>query len=321
MNDVPSRNRFKDHEGSSHYILGTRGGIQGDPIEMTRFCLTVHQIWSRVLARHEETLGAGYADDAYLMGRIEPTLMALADTVRSFRQDADLEVCLAKCTIYMPGVTKERALHLIRECITTNASGTLGPLLPLLAPDLDIIQVHGLCVVGTPLGPSDYVREYVRDKCGTICKDVETMRICSDPLIRYQLLKFCMNTRLSFLSRNVTPDNMATSASDPAHIGPVHVDQKIVREVLSAASGDTIAKTQSQRMQNWCKYIVQSPHHQGGYAITPTAASGLAAFYSIWLLPSLSRGSHAYPTVAHGCAEVRTSRSTTHGPPPNYKHL
>jgi hypothetical protein len=123
---------------------------------------------------------------------------------------------------------------------------------------------------GTPVGTSDYVREYVRNKCGTICKDVETMRICSDPLIRCHLLKFCMNTRLSFLSRNVTPDNMAKSSTDPAHVGPVHVDQKIVNEVLSAVPGDTIAKKQTQRMPNWCKFIVsivQSPHHQGGYAM------------------------------------------------------
>ena len=28
---------------------------------------------------------------------------------RSFRQDADLEVCLDKCTIYMPGIPIERA--------------------------------------------------------------------------------------------------------------------------------------------------------------------------------------------------------------------
>ena len=33
-------------------------------------------------------------------------------------------------------------------------------------------------------------------------------------------------------------------------------------------------------MQKWCKLKVQSPHHERGYAITPTAASGLAAFYS-----------------------------------------
>jgi hypothetical protein len=51
----------------------------------------------------------------YLLGRIEATWMALADTgdtVRSFRQDADaadLELCLAKCTLYMPGIPKGRA--------------------------------------------------------------------------------------------------------------------------------------------------------------------------------------------------------------------
>ena len=70
MNDVESRNRFIDY--------GSRGGIQGDPLEMTRFCLTVHPNWGRVLSRHSATQGAGYADDAYLMGKIKPTLLALA---------------------------------------------------------------------------------------------------------------------------------------------------------------------------------------------------------------------------------------------------
>ena len=187
--------------------------------------------------------------------------MALADTVRSFRQVADLEVCLAKCTIYMPGIPEEHARHLIHECMTQDASGALASLFPLLAHELDVIQVRGLCVVGTPVGIAEYIRVYVRSKCGTICKDVDTMRICSDPLIRYQLLKFCMNTRLSFLSRNVTPENMATSSDDHAYMGPVHVDQKIVKEVLSAATGDT-AKNQNQHMLNWCKLSLQSPHHR-----------------------------------------------------------
>jgi hypothetical protein len=63
MNDVPSRNRFTDHEGSTHHIAGSRGGLQGDPLEMTRFCLTVHPIWGCVLGRHQATLGDAYADD------------------------------------------------------------------------------------------------------------------------------------------------------------------------------------------------------------------------------------------------------------------
>ena len=58
MNDVASRNRFTDNEGTTHYIPGSRGGLQGDPLEMTRFCLTVHPIWGRVLGRHMKTLGA-----------------------------------------------------------------------------------------------------------------------------------------------------------------------------------------------------------------------------------------------------------------------
>ena len=158
-------------------------------------------------------------------------------------------------------------------------SGKLETLRPMLAQDLDVIQVQGLCVVCTPVGPTDYVREHVRNKCGTICKDVDQMRVCSDPLIRYQLLKFCMNTRLSFLSRNVTPDNMATGCddNDRAHIGPAHVDNKFVQEVLRAATGDTL-KHAPQLTQNWCKLKVQSSHHERGYAITPTAASGLEAF-------------------------------------------
>jgi hypothetical protein len=102
---------------------------------MTRFCLTVHPIWGRVLARQSQTLSAAYADDAYLMGQIKPTLLALADTViNSFKQDADLEVCLPKCTIYMPGIPTERARQLIHECISENVSGTLTPQLLINSP-------------------------------------------------------------------------------------------------------------------------------------------------------------------------------------------
>jgi hypothetical protein len=64
MGDVASRNRYTDHEGTTHHIPGTRGGIQGDPIEMMRFCLTTHPIWGRVMNRHLTTLSTAYADDA-----------------------------------------------------------------------------------------------------------------------------------------------------------------------------------------------------------------------------------------------------------------
>ncbi len=63
------------------------------------------------------------------------------------------------------------------DCIDTDESGTLEILRPMLAHTHDVIQVQGLCVVGTPMDASQYVREYVRSKCGTICNDVEQMRV------------------------------------------------------------------------------------------------------------------------------------------------
>jgi hypothetical protein len=103
------------------------------------------------------------------------------------------------------------------------------------------------------------------------------------------------------------PDNIATSSADVAPTqrtkGPVHVDQKIVNEVLSAATCD-ITKNLSQIMLNWCKFIVQSPHHKGGYAITPKAPQGAA-----WVF-ARSRRRHPYPSCSrrrHQVPQATTS--------------
>ena len=84
----------------------------------------------------------------------------------------------------------------------------------------------------------------------------------------------------------------ATDCDDRAHIGPAHVDNKIVQEVFRAATGDTLMHA-PQLVQKWCTLKVQSPHHEGGYAITPTAASGLAAFYS-----AFRRSARAFPPTS-----------------------
>jgi len=108
--------------------------------------------------------------------------MALADAVRSFKQDADLEVCLSKCKIYMPGMQDERAHQLIRACVEANVSGTLAPLCPMLAPKLDVIQVHGLCVVGAPVGAHPIMS---RNTCETsAASSARTSKRCAPCQIR-----------------------------------------------------------------------------------------------------------------------------------------
>jgi hypothetical protein len=161
------------------------------------------------------------------------------------------------------------------------------------------MQVHGLCV-GAPQWAHPTTSG---STCETsVATSASMSQRCASSVPTgswYQLLNFCMNTCLSFLSCNVTPDNMATCCEDPTHIGPVHVDRQIVNEVLSSATGDTTRQTELPKL-NWCKLKVQSPHHEGGYAITPTAAFGLAAFYS-----ATSKFVTLLARLPHGDAWVR----------------
>ena len=64
----------------------------------------------------------------------------------------------------------------------------------------------------------------------------------------------------------------------------------IVQAVLQRGLDDTY-DTLIARVLEWCRMIVELPHHEGGLGITPLQASGMAAFYSAtanlvaWLQP------------------------------------
>ena len=55
--------RYTDSTGMVHHIRGTTGGQQGDPLEMLRFCLTIHPFWGRVMTRHPAARAVAFADD------------------------------------------------------------------------------------------------------------------------------------------------------------------------------------------------------------------------------------------------------------------
>ena len=92
-----------------------------------------------------------------------------------------------------------------------------------------------------PIGTPEFVDAFVRSKADDIQQDVQKLRIIQDPKIHYDLLSFCQHTRRGL--------------GDTYNTLPVHVLE-------------------------WCRTIVELPHHEGGLAITPLQASGMAAFYS-----------------------------------------
>jgi len=53
MHDTEGTLRYVGPDGEVHHVNGTSGGQQGDPLEMMRFCATIHPIWARVMARYD----------------------------------------------------------------------------------------------------------------------------------------------------------------------------------------------------------------------------------------------------------------------------
>ena len=67
--------------------------------------------------------------------------------------------------------------------------------------------------------------------------------------------------------------------ADDNPAAPILVQDAIVQVILQRGLGDSY-NTLPHHVLEWCRTIVELPHHEGRVAITPLQASGMAAFYS-----------------------------------------
>ena len=117
MQDTASTLRYVDHKGQVHHVSGTSGGQQGDPLEMIRFCATIHPVWGRVMARYEHARALAFADDGYIHSELKHCLLILAELKHAFKEDCGLDLQLGKCKIFLKGMPIEEARSLVRDTI------------------------------------------------------------------------------------------------------------------------------------------------------------------------------------------------------------
>jgi hypothetical protein len=149
---------------------------------MMTYSATTHSIWARVMGRSPTTHGVAFADDCFLEDDLLQVLRTIADSIQSFRTDADLEMQPTKLKIHIKGVSLQRARDLISACIDNDDS--LASLRLLLDPACDCIQVDGLRVAGVPVGSPEFIADYVRSKALEIVQDVAKLRIMEDDPLR-----------------------------------------------------------------------------------------------------------------------------------------
>ena len=66
MHDTEGTLRYVGPDGEVHHVNGTSGGQQGDPLEMMRFCATIHPIWARVMERYDRARALAFAEDGFV---------------------------------------------------------------------------------------------------------------------------------------------------------------------------------------------------------------------------------------------------------------
>ena len=139
---------------------------------MLIFNLTIHHLWGRVLAKFQESRAIAYADDGYIKAKLSVALQVLAELKAVFKEDAGLELNVAK-TVILPakGVTQQAAFDVAHSIIA--ASPALTHLQAEIA--LDSFCPEGFVGIGVPIGTDTFVRNFVAKTCRNIIDDVEKL--------------------------------------------------------------------------------------------------------------------------------------------------
>jgi hypothetical protein len=100
---------------------GKTGGQKGDLLEMLIFNLTIHHLWGRVLGKFQEDRVRVYVDDGYIKTKLSVDLQVLVDLQDVFKEDAGLDLNVAK-TVILPvhGVTQKAVFDVAHNIIVDN---------------------------------------------------------------------------------------------------------------------------------------------------------------------------------------------------------
>ena len=137
----------------------------------------------------------------------------------------------------------------------------------------DVVKVDGLVCVGVPIGTPTFVEDWASANIKDLITDLRKLRVMSDPLIHYHLVRFCGLTRPGYMCRTLPPDILQSS-----RVGLEDFDLAVAAEIFTKAIGDRWRSWPPGTLA-WHRTTLQLPHHKGGLGLTPVCVLK-------WLQPS-----------------------------------
>jgi len=115
----------------------------------------------------------------------------------------------------IPVIKGEKSLRWQRSLQSANGAKKSQTELKLaIGNEAVVVQVDagvdGMVCVGGPVGSQEFGEAFVKAK--TIVEDVKQFQLLSDPGVHFELIRFCHNSRLAHLNKNLPPTTMAILA-------------------------------------------------------------------------------------------------------------
>jgi hypothetical protein len=166
---------------------------------MIAFCLSIHHLWGRTLAKHyQDACAVAYADNGYIKAKLSVAFEVLSDIKHVLREDTGLDLN-DKTKILVKGISAAEAHTAAQRLLTADPS--LAHLGPLLAPTAFVDD--GYIGLGVPIGTDAFVQHFVKKKCQEIMDDIDKLDNIQDGCIHYQLVRFWQATRLQYLNGQI----------------------------------------------------------------------------------------------------------------------
>ena len=230
---------------------------------MLGFSHVTHPLWGGVMGQYPSARAAAFADDGFVRDRLLTVLRILAALKHAFKEDLGMELTLPKCKVLIPGLSQEDANDAIRSVISSHAE--LSSLHDMVSDEAlarhfmtiqDVVKVDGLTCVGVPIGTPAFMRDWAGVKLRDQIQDLQKLRLMSDPLIHYHLVRFCGLARPGYMCRTLPPDLMRDA-------GIADFDHAISTEIFTKGVGDRWREWSDTTMA-WHRTTLQLPHHRGG---------------------------------------------------------
>ena len=214
--------------------MSSRGVKQGDPLAPILFAIGIHDALVEISENFPKSYLFNYADDGNLFGEKESNAKAFLRLKELFAVKG-LEINLKKCM-----------------SLSNNKSKSVVP-----------SSHDGIKVLGAPIGNDEFVREQV------ICeltKEIDLLEVISevDSVAAYQLLKFCIAAKPTYLIRSV-------------HHSLTDEGSKLFDEAVSKCFNKLIQRPEAS-LQDYQKNIIHLPVKLGGIGIRSANRTRVEAY-------------------------------------------